>query len=111
MTCMLGYITVPTREEGVALARDLVASRLAASANVLTGAISIYRWKGAIEERPEVVVIVKTTADLVDQAIQRVVAKHSYDCPSVVFTTIAAGHAPYLRWVADATGRGGSTSP
>ncbi|WGF87675.1 divalent-cation tolerance protein CutA [Marinivivus vitaminiproducens] len=105
MTCVLGYITVPTREEAIALGRDLVASRLAACANILPGMMSIYRWQGAIEESPEVVLVVKTTSDLAEEAAARIAARHSYECPSVVFLDIAQGHAPYLQWIAGETGR------
>jgi len=99
MSASFCYITVGSRDEALAIGRALVEERLAACANVLDGATSIYRWQGAIEQDGEVVLIAKTRADLVDRLTGRVEALHSYDCPCVVALPIDRGNPDYLAWI------------
>ena len=53
-------ITHP-RDGATELARSLVEARLAACVN-LVDVTSVYRWEGAIEQAPEALLVVKTTA-------------------------------------------------
>lgn len=93
------YITVANKEEAMELARRLVTEKKVACANVLTGASSVYWWEGKIEESEEVVLIAKTTAKLVNDAISRVKQLHSYSCPCVVALPIIEGNAEFLEWI------------
>ena len=100
------YMTAGSTAAAKQLARVLVEERLAACANVLPGAASIYWWQGTLEEAEEAVIIAKTRADLVDTLTERVKALHSYSCPCVVALPILAGNAAYLDWIGAET-RGG----
>jgi periplasmic divalent cation tolerance protein len=62
---VLVYTTWPSVVEAEAAGRSIVERRLAASVNILPGAISHYWWQGTIERAEEVVMIVKTCASLV----------------------------------------------
>ena len=77
----------------------MVDEKLAACANILGQAHSIYRWQGKVEEAQEVVVIAKTRRDLVDKVMARIQALHSYDMPCAVAYDIAAGLPGYLAWI------------
>ena len=78
------YITTDGPEEARVIGRALVDARLAACANVLGPMTSIFRWEGAVREGEEAVLIVKTTAALVDALTAKVRELHSYDCPCIV---------------------------
>ncbi len=93
------YITTATLEEAQRIGEALVGERLAACANILPGARSIYRWQGQIVRDNEVVIIAKTRAALVEAAIARVKALHSYQVPCVVAHPILAGNPDYLAWL------------
>lgn len=97
---VFAYITTGNLEEGERIGRALVEEGLAACTNLLPGMRSIYRWKGAVEQAEEVVLIAKTRADRFDSLAARVRALHSYDTPCVVALPVTAGSAPYLRWIA-----------
>ena len=99
MQAMWVYITVGDEAEASAIARMLVAERLAAGVNVMPGARSVYHWQGEVREAAELVVIAKTKADCVDALTDRVKALHSYVCPCVVAMPIAGGLADYLAWI------------
>ena len=88
------YITAGSREEALVLGRTLVEEGLAACANVFDGMISIYRWKGAVEQGAEAVLIAKTTEARYEALAARVVALHSYELPCIVKLPVAGGHAP-----------------
>jgi periplasmic divalent cation tolerance protein len=97
------YVTTSSREEALGIARQLVESRLAACANVLPAATSIYWWRGALQEDSEAVLIVKTRRDLVGEVTAKVKELHSYDCPCVVSFRLEGGNEDYLEWIAKET--------
>jgi len=103
MNALLAYITMPTEEEALAMARTLVAERLAACANILPGMRSVYHWEGKIEESCETVLLLKTREELKQQITERITALHPYECPCVVFTEITPGHRPYFDWILEET--------
>ena len=97
VTLML--VTAPDEETGRRIARALVEERLAACVNVLPGVRSVYRWKGAVEEASEVLLIAKTRADRSAALASRVRALHPYELPEVVALPVTDGSRAYLRWV------------
>ena len=97
------YVTTGSAKEALDIGRALVEARLAAGANVVDGVTSVFRWQGAIEEKQEAVLILKTRRDLVDEATARIKDLHSYDCPCVVSLAIAGGNGDYLDWIAKET--------
>ena len=99
----LVYITCPNETEALAIARALVAERLAGSVNVLGQARSIYRWQGKIEDAAEVVLIARTRAGRMEALIARTRALHSYVCPCIVAVPIAEGPPDYLAWLTEET--------
>lgn len=101
------YITVPNREEGVALGRMLVDENLAACANVIDGLTSIFRWEGKVQEDAEALLVAKTERALVDPATDLIKMEHSYDCPCVVAIPIVGGNQQFMDWIAaETTGAG-----
>ncbi len=96
--CMI-YITSSSRAEAMTIARALVDEKLVACVNVLSEAISIYRWQGNVEEAQEIVLIAKTRRDLADIALARIKSLHSYDVPCAVIYDMVAGLPDYLAWI------------
>lgn len=97
------YATVPTREEGLELARKLVEEQLVACGNVLGPMTSVYRWQGQLEQNDEFVLLLKTRAELVEAVLRRVAELHSYECPCVVELPVGRSHEPFAAWVAAQT--------
>lgn len=92
-------VTVPDEESGLALARSLVDERLVACANLVPGLRSVYRWQGSIEEAKELLLILKTRAELVGDLARRVAELHPYDVPEVLALEVGGGLPAYLDWV------------
>lgn len=94
-------VTAPTADKAAELARMLVEEGLAACGNVVPGLRSIYRWEGKVQDEPEVLLLLKSTAPLFEALRERVVAVHPYQCPEVLRLDVVEGHAPYLQWIRD----------
>lgn len=90
-------ITHPPSGAG-AFARGLVERGLAACVNVFP-VTSTYRWKGAVEEDREMLLVAKTRAGRVS-GIERVLADdHPYEVPECVVLAPEHVEPAYLRWL------------
>lgn len=98
------YVTVENAAEAASIGRAVVGERLAACANILPGATSIYWWDGGVQEGGEVVMILKTRRERLDALIARIRELHSYACPCIVAVPIAAGNPAFLEWIGRETG-------
>lgn len=97
------YITAPSEDEAVSIARTLVQGRLAACVNIVRDVRSIYSWQGAIEDDAEVLMIVKTQKALFSQLSEKVKELHSYDIPEIIALPITDGLEAYLDWLREST--------
>ena len=96
------YITTEDEDEARRIGKTLVEEKLAACVNIHP-IKSIYRWEGEIEEEGEVVMLVKTKAELADKVIERVKELHSYEVPCIVSFSIDKGNPDYLNWIGEST--------
>ena len=87
--------------EAQKIARALVEERVAACVNIVPGVMSIYRWKGAVEQEGEVLLVIKTMAAQVDALKARLLELHPYELAEVIVIPIAGGHGAYLAWLAE----------
>ncbi len=96
------YSTFPSIETAESAAREMVAARLVACANILPGMISVYEWNGALERGEEVVVVLKTTTTRTAEVIARLTALHPFEVPAIVVLPVSGGLPAYLEWVSRA---------
>jgi len=95
-------VTCGTLTEAKRIARVVVTKRLAACVNVvLTPVESIYLWKNKVEKTREVLLLIKTTADLLAGLEREVKRLHSYDVPEFIALPITAGSREYLSWLGE----------
>ncbi len=106
---MTGYLvvlcTAPDSATAERLARRVVESRLAACVNVVTGVVSIYRWKGEVHTDEERLLVIKTHAERWEALRETLVREHPYELPEVLALPVLAGHPPYLQWLDEGVGR------
>ena len=79
-----------------AIASSLVSKKLAACVNIVSGVRSIYRWKEQISDDQELLLIVKTRKNLIDQVEGDIRSVHSYDVPEIITLQPDEGSEPYL---------------
>jgi periplasmic divalent cation tolerance protein len=94
--------TCETEDDAHRIATHLVERRLAACVNILSGAASVYRWKGSIETAREFMLVIKSRRDLFVKIEREFLAIHPYEVPELIAMPIAAGSIPYLSWLDDA---------
>ena len=99
-------VTCPDAEVAARIGRDCVGSGLAACANILPGVTSVFRWEGAVQTEPEVILLMKTRAGRFDALCTRVAAGHPYEVPAILALPVAAASPEFARWVRDETGGG-----
>lgn len=97
-------ITCPDAASAEAVARACVSARLAACANIRPGLRSLYRWRGHVEDAPEVSLTLKTRAALFDEVCAEVARVHPYEVPAVVALPMAAVAPSFADWLRAETG-------
>ena len=86
-------------EEAEKIARVLVEERLAACVNVLPGLRSFYRWKGAVEDSAEWLLLIKSSRGQFEKLKTALEKLHSYEVPEVIALPIVDGSKNYLLWL------------
>ncbi|WP_067884501.1 divalent-cation tolerance protein CutA [Nocardia vaccinii] len=96
--------TTPTREDARDIGRAAVAERLAAGAEIIGPAFSVFRHLGEIGEGIEWRVSLRTSASSRDRLASRISELHPWDSPEVTATPIEWCSDSYAEWVERATG-------
>src|SRR5204863_7507306 len=92
------FSTCSTPEEAAQIARKLIEERLAACVNVAPRIRSFYRWKGAIEEADECLLVIKSSRDRLDRLRPELEQAHTDEVPEVVAVAVVDGAPTYLHW-------------
>jgi periplasmic divalent cation tolerance protein len=93
--------TVASAADAERIGRALVERRLAACVNVVPGVTSIYAWKGAIAADPELLLVIKTRREKLDEVRGALLELHPYEVPELIALGIEGGHDAYLEWIRD----------
>jgi cystathionine beta-lyase len=105
------FITAPSVEVGEQIARELLKQKLAACVNLLPGIRSLYTWREELQVDQEVLLVVKTRADLFsDRLVPLVQMIHPYELPEIIALPIDDGLPAYLNWIQQES-TGGSIEP
>ncbi len=83
-------------------ARLLVSRGVAACVNLLA-VRSVYHWQGETHDDPEVLLVVKTTDERVEEIEMVLKDEHPYDVPELVVLEPAHVEASYLAWLLEET--------
>lgn len=89
----------PDQQTALGLAEHLVAEQLAACVSLLPGVTSVYRWEGEMQHQSEVLLLIKTTLERVEQLTERLRRLHPYEVPEIIAVPITEGLHDYLSWI------------
>jgi periplasmic divalent cation tolerance protein len=101
---VLVSIAAPDAPTAQRLARLLVEGRLAACVQIIDPIRSVYRWRGAVEEQAEVLLLAKSSQDRVPRIGELLRREHPYELPELAAVPITAGSPDYLSWLAECLG-------
>ena len=92
-------VATAPEEQASELIEALLELRLIACGNILPPMKAIYRWKGVIERDQEVLLMMETTTEMSDVAIEKLAELHPYEVPKIY--TLDAGQVvpAYLSWL------------
>ncbi len=90
--------TVSGQQEASTLAQQLVQQNLAACVQMLP-VNSVYSWEGAIQQEPEILLLLKTHATRFADIESFIRANHSYTVPEIIQLPIEYGSTGYLGWL------------
>ena len=97
------FLVVLVTTSGVAeakrISQALVEQRKAACVSIVPTVSSLYWWQGSMETASESLLIVKTTASLLDDVISLVKGLHSYENPEMLALPVVGGSRQYLDWL------------
>ena len=91
------------KEAAEKIARRVLKERVAACVNILSGAQSLYWWKGKIANSEEALLLMKTRMKLLPLLESVVKAVHPYDVSEIVALPITRGDSAYLNWISKET--------
>jgi periplasmic divalent cation tolerance protein len=93
--------TAGSQQEAQKIAEALVAQRLAACVNIISGIHSVYRWQGKVEQADEWLLLIKTTESASAPLRDAITKLHSYEVPECIVLSIEDGTPAYLDWIRD----------
>ena len=96
---VLATTTTATVEDAGKIAAALVEERMAACVQIVEPITSVYRWQGNVEEEKEVLLLIKSTRDLVPRIADLLEQIHPYEVPELIATPIVGGSTAYLNWL------------
>lgn len=102
---LLVLTTLPDQASAKLMADALVTSHTAACVNILAECISVYRWKGKMENASEVPLLIKTTRAAYPHLERIIRDRHPYELPEIIAVSVGAGLPAYLQWVGHETNK------
>ncbi len=93
------YTTLDNEQDARKIANFLIEEQIVACVNIIPNVISIYRWKGKIEEEKEFILIAKTVDKNVIKTIKRIKELHNYELPDIIAIPVNNGYDEYLEYI------------
>ncbi len=95
--------TCRSRQEGEGLARSLVESRMAACVQVMP-ITSFYEWNDRIDKDEEILLLIKTKAEIYGKVEAFILEHHTYEVPEIIEVPIKNGLGAYFRFIDEKCG-------
>ncbi|MFM7404103.1 MAG: divalent-cation tolerance protein CutA [Erythrobacter sp.] len=99
MAAALVWCPFPDVESARAAADVLLDERMIACANILGSIESRFVWQGARSVGSEVGVLFKTTAEHLEDVIERLGELHLYETPAILGWQVDQSHPETLGWL------------
>ena len=99
MDMRLVLVTHPNKEHAERITRGVIDAKLAACV-LVTDVKSFYNWEGKLNEDEEVVTLLKTSTNKVNDLEKYIETNHDYDVPPIISFQANANQA-YGNWLND----------
>ncbi|XP_030635819.1 protein CutA homolog [Chanos chanos] len=95
-------INCPTEQAAKDIGRGIMEKRMAACVNILPRTVTMYFWKGEIQDASEILLLVRTRSSLIQRLMDYVKSVHPYEIPEVLSFPVEDGSLSYMKWMDDA---------
>lgn len=92
-------MTFANDAEALKIGRELVERRLVAGVNLISGARSIYRWRGVVRDERECLLVAQAAEENFDAINSFIAGVHSYETPCVAAVKLSAGASEFMEWI------------
>lgn len=99
MTLVLLYTTFPDRPSAIATCHSLLENKEIACANIGSGVLSLYEWKGDLVQNEEIPVLLKTAKEHLSQTLASLRKAHPYETPALLCWDVDHCDPDYERWL------------
>ena len=99
MDMRLVLVTHPNKEHAERITRGVIDAKLAACV-LVTDVKSFYNWEGKLNQDDEVVTLLKTSTNKVDDLEKYIETNHDYDVPAIISFQANPNQA-YSNWLND----------
>lgn len=96
---VVAFSTIDSEKEALKIAKVLVEAHLAACVNIIPRVTSVYEWKEEICEEEEVLLVIKTHQNRLEELKATLVELHPYEVPELIVMPIIDGLPDYLNWL------------
>jgi periplasmic divalent cation tolerance protein len=93
------FVSVNSFETATQISKILVSEKLAACCSIIPHIISFFAWDNAIQERHEIIIMIKTEKSLLESLEERIIQLHQDDVPEIISVNIESASLPYLDWM------------
>ena len=91
--------TTETKEQACTLAKEALGHRLAACVQIVGPLVSVFRWKGEIEQAEEFRCEMKTSTQHVSKLQSLILEHHPYELPELVTLPFSSVSERYGNWI------------
>lgn len=93
------FVTTNHYENASMMARNIISEQLAACCSVVPNVTSFYNWEEKLIENNEYMMIIKTTAEKLNDLENRIQQLHEYEIPEIIAIPASSVSLSYLNWV------------
>lgn len=90
--------TVSNEDIADKIAESLIESKLSPCVQKVKDVSSIYRWKGKTVHDEEILLLIKTKAELIDKLTEEIIKNHTYETPEIVQIDSYILSEKYSQW-------------
>ena len=96
---IVAFSTIDSEKEGLKIAKALVESHLAACVNIVPKMTSVYEWKEELCQEEEVLLVIKTQQNRLEELKATLTELHPYEVPELIVMPVTDGLPDYLTWL------------
>lgn len=96
---VIAFSSCSNENMAYALSERIIESGLAGCIKILPVKTSIYIWKGKLVKEPEVLLMIKTLENKVEQLERFILEHHEYETPEFSVVPVSKVNENYLIWM------------